>query len=65
MSAGDSDHVSEPAGSEAAKFRLWVKSKGLSLTRPEQCQGDNDCQDGAPTLFVPTGTDKVRSLENL
>merc|ERR550539_1246504 len=26
--------VSEPAGSEAAKFRLWVKSKGLALTRP-------------------------------
>ena len=61
MSAGEGDHVSEPAGSEAAKFRLWVKSKGLSLTRPDNGHGDNDCQDGAPTLFVPTGTDKVRT----
>ena len=59
LSGGDNDHVSEPAGSEAAKFRLWVKSKGLSLTRPETKHKDEDVQDGAPTLFVPTGTDKV------
>ena len=54
--------VSEPAGSEAAKFRLWVKSKGLALSRPEG--GMEEEEEGGvmldtPLLFVPTGTDKV------
>ena len=53
---------SEPAGSEAAKFRLWVKSKGLQLGPPQglphtlnQREGD-ECED---VLYLPTGTDKV------
>ena len=53
--------MSEPAGSEAAKFRLWVKSKGLALTRPgepEQMEVEEEGPD-TPLLFVPTGTDKV------
>ena len=52
--------MSEPAGSEAAKFRLWVKSKGLALTRPEVVPEEegHDMLD-TPLLFVPTGTDKV------
>ena len=49
--------VSEPAGSEAAKFRLWVKSKGLALSRPGPLQEEEE--EEAPLLFVPTGTDKV------
>ena len=58
--------VSEPAGSEAAKFRLWVKSKGLALTRPgdQMDQMDVEVEEvqdtlDTPLLFVPTGTDKV------
>lgn len=43
--------VGEPAGSEAAKFRLWVKSKGLQLGK--------DVEGEEPALFIPTGTDKV------
>ena len=55
--------VSEPAGSEAAKFRLWVKSKGLALTRPgdlgDQMEVEEEEGPVTPLLFVPTGTDKV------
>ena len=57
--------MSEPAGSEAAKFRLWVKSKGLTLTRPSQLEtmeveGEEEEERlTTPLLFVPTGTDKV------
>ena len=51
--------VSEPAGSEAAKFRLWVKSKGLALSRPGPLQEEEEEEEEAPLLFVPTGTDKV------
>ena len=40
----------EAAGSEAAKFRLWVKSKGLQLGEGEEGEGQ---------LILPTGTDKV------
>ena len=52
--------MSEPAGSEAAKFRLWVKSKGLALTRPGEPE-QMEVEEGpdTPLLFVPTGTDKV------
>ena len=61
LQAGDLDSCCEPAGSEAAKFRLWVKSKGLSLTRPGA--GAEEGQEGdradSPVLYVPTGTDKV------
>ena len=45
------DGVGEAAGSEAAKFRLWVKSKGLQLGK--EVEGEE------PALFIPTGTDKV------
>ena len=45
-------------GSELAKFKLWVKSKGFHLGPPE---GHHDF--GLPetenTLYLPTGTDKV------
>ena len=51
--------MSEPAGSEAAKFRLWVKSKGLALSRPGPLQEEEEAEEEAPLLFVPTGTDKV------
>ena len=50
--------LSEPAGSEAAKFRLWVKSKGLALTRPGE-EDQMEEEEDTPLLFVPTGTDKV------
>ena len=42
----------EASGSEAAKFRLWVKSKGLQLGK--EVEGEE------PALYIPTGTDKVR-----
>ena len=62
LRAGDKDSGSEAAGSDAAKFRLWVRSKGLSLEVPEpELSGlRDDCQEDTPGLFVPTGTDKVR-----
>ena len=54
--------MSEPAGSEAAKFRLWVKSKGLALRRPGLEEEEEEEEEEAPLLFVPTGTDKVREI---
>lgn len=65
LRAGDKDSASEAAGSDAAKFRLWVRSKGLSLEVPEpELSGlRDDCQEDAPGLFVPTGTDKVGCQE--
>ena len=45
--------TAEPAGSEAAKFRLWVKSKGLQLA-PTQGQFHQifciEKQEGKPQL---------------
>merc|ERR1712131_508909 len=59
LKSGDKDTSLEPAGSDGAKFRLWVKSKGLTLTRPEPFSLKDDFQeDDTPMLFVPTGTDK-------
>jgi hypothetical protein len=65
----------EPSGSEAAKFRLWVKSKGFHLGPPaghSMTSTDIDVDDSSPAaaglrgadgirdiLFLPTGTDKV------
>ena len=49
--------VGEPAGSEAAKFRLWVKSKGLQLGK--------DVVGEEPALFIPTGTDKVGTASHV
>ena len=67
LRAGDKDSASEAAGSDAAKFRLWVRSKGLSLEVPEpELSGlRDDCQEDAPGLFVPTGTDKVGRREDV
>ena len=43
--------AAEPAGSEGAKFRLWVKTKGLVLGE----------ENGAaePELLLPTGSDQA------
>ena len=51
----------EPAGSEGAKFRLWVKSKGLSL-RPGPGEASSQQQDteADTRLYLPTGTEQVR-----
>ena len=53
----------EPAGSEGAKFRLWVKSKGLSL-RPGPGEASSHQQDteADTRLYLPTGTEQVRIL---
>ena len=53
----------EPAGSEGAKFRLWVKSKGLSL-RPGPGEASSQQQDteADTRLYLPTGTEQVRIL---
>jgi len=45
-------------GSELAKFKLWVKSKGFHLGPPEG-HPDFGTHDTASTLYLPTGTDKV------
>ena len=45
-------------GSELAKFKLWVKSKGFHLGPPEG-HPDFGTSDTASTLYLPTGTDKV------
>ena len=57
-SSGLSGGPSEATGSEAAKFRLWVKSKGFHLGPPAghtelTLVGSHDL------LYLPTGTDKV------
>ena len=54
----------QPSGSEAAKFRLWVKSKGFTLGpatpgRPGGVGGVLDGECGGDVLYLPTGTDKV------
>ena len=46
-------------GSELAKFRLWVKSKGFHLGPPEG-HPDFGTPETENTLYLPTGTDKVR-----
>ena len=55
---------SEATGSEAAKFRLWVKSKGFHLGPPAghselSLVGSHDL------LYLPTGTDKVNFFIDL
>jgi len=49
---------SEPTGSEAAKFRLWVKSKGFHLGPPPG-HPEAIIPNALETLYLPTGTDKV------
>jgi hypothetical protein len=48
----------EPSGSEAAKFRLWVKSKGFHLGPPAG-HPDFGRPHSMDILYLPTGTDKV------
>ena len=49
----------EPAGSEGAKFRLWVKSKGLSLSPGERREGEGGEEEVETMLYLPTGTEQV------
>lgn len=44
--------------SEAAKFKLWVKSKGFHLGPPPG-HADRGLPHTIDTLYLPTGTDKV------
>ena len=48
-------------GSELAKFKLWVKSKGFHLGPPEG-HPDFGSSDTGNILYLPTGTDKVSAL---
>ena len=56
----------EPPGSEGAKFRLWVKSKGLSLEPGERMMRECEEEEGEEDtrLFLPTGTEQVRTSES-
>lgn len=47
------------SSSEAAKFRLWVKSKGFHLGPPAG-HPDYGKLELLDMLYLPTGTDKVR-----
>ena len=57
----------QPSGSEAAKFRLWVKSKGFTLgpAAPLGRLGGflDGGEGGGDVLYLPTGTDKVSSRD--
>ena len=48
-------------GSELAKFKLWVKSKGFHLGPPEG-HPDFGSPDTGNILYLPTGTDKVSAI---
>ena len=54
----------EPAGSEGAKFRLWVKSKGLTLEPGDRMVKEGEGEEEEDTedtrLFLPTGSEQVR-----
>ena len=52
------------AGSEAAKFKLWVKSKGFHLGPPIG-HPDSGKPDHDRILYLPTGTDKVIQKNSL
>jgi hypothetical protein len=49
------------SSSEAAKFKLWVKSKGFHLGPPHGHQ-DIGLTHTLDMLYLPTGTDKVRVI---
>jgi hypothetical protein len=51
-------NMPEPSGSDAAKFRLWVKSKGFHLGPPAG-HPEYDEPHSKELLYLPTGTDKV------
>ena len=55
---------SEATGSEAAKFRLWVKSKGFHLGPPAG-HPEYDQVGSHDLLYLPTGTDKVSKYDQL
>ena len=56
----------EPAGSEGAKFRLWVKSKGLTLSPgPGETAGaSNQASTEDTSLYLPTGTEQVSQVDS-
>lgn len=62
FSAGSDKGSSEATGSEAAKFRLWVKSKGFHLGPPAG-HPEHDQVGSHDLLYLPTGTDKVSALD--
>lgn len=47
--------------SEAAKFKLWVKSKGFHLG-PPPAHEDRGLPHSVDALYIPTGTDKVSAF---
>ena len=58
----------EPAGSEGAKFRLWVKSKGLSLEPGERTAREGEGEESQtkkkhhhPKLFLKSAANPDRS----
>ena len=58
----------EPAGSEGAKFRLWVKSKGLTLSRGPGAEAGTASEAGDTedtSLYLPTGTEQVRGKHSI
>jgi len=56
--AASLSNLPEPSGSDAAKFRLWVKSKGFHLGPPVGHPERDDLL-LKELLYLPTGTDKV------
>ncbi len=58
-SSSGGENTGGGSSSEAAKFRLWVKSKGFHLGPPAG-HPDRDKPGSADLLYLPTGTDKVR-----
>ncbi len=57
------DSSGDSTGSEVAKFRLWVKSKGFHLGPPAG-HPDYGKPEATERLYLPTGTDKVSSYNN-
>ena len=53
--------VGSGSTSEAAKFKLWVKSKGFHLGPPPG-HPDRGLPHTVDMLYLPTGTDKVSAF---
>ena len=67
MDAPQPQESTPPLGgstSEAAKFKLWVKSKGFHLGPPPG-HVDRGLPHTIDTLYLPTGTDKVGDFIHL
>merc|ERR1719300_1698908 len=59
LGPGSKEGGQEPAGSEGAKFRLWVKSKGLTLYPGDENDASSisrKSEEEEDTLYLPTGT---------